>query len=109
MKRRLRKKMRLREFQEFGFEVTYRLVQELSSEQQLDLLFEFVEEAIEANGLMAAGGGGNPASFFVVSAEDRKSAAEPGRQAVEHWLTAKPQITEFSVGPLRDAWHGWGE
>jgi uncharacterized protein len=109
VRRRLRKKKRIGEFQELGFEVTYRLVEESSPKQRLDLLFEFLEQAIEANGLMAGGGGGSPACLFVVSAKDHESVAGHQKDAIERWLAAKPQITEFSVGQLRDAWYGWGD
>jgi uncharacterized protein YggL (DUF469 family) len=44
-----------------------------------------------------------------VSVKDRESVARHQMRAVEHWLATKPQITEFSVGELRDAWYGWGE
>jgi uncharacterized protein YggL (DUF469 family) len=109
VKRRLRKKKRLLEFQELGFEVTFRSMEEVSAEQRLDLLWEFLEHAIEANGLVAGGGGGNPSNLFVVSAEHRKSATEHQRLAVEGWLATTSQVTEFTVAPLRDAWHGWDE
>lgn len=109
MNRRLRKKKRLGEFQELGFEVTYSLPQGTSQEERVTFLWSFLEEAAEANGLLAGGGGSDPAHFFVVSAKRRGSATEEQRIAVSEWLAKNPRVAAFNVGPLRDAWHGWDE
>ena len=107
MNPRLRKKKRVGEFQELGFEVMYRLPDGWSSEQSEKFLWEFLEEAVEPNDLAAGGGGGNPWNFFVVCSKDRSSATDEQREAVERWLSAKPEVTAFEVEPLRDAWYGW--
>lgn len=109
MKRRLRKKKRLGEFQELGFEVTYSLAQGASPEVRGSFLAGFLEEAIEANDLIASGGGGAPSEFFVVSAKRRGSATNEQRNVVSEWLGKNSSIVAFNVGPLRDARHGWDE
>lgn len=109
MNRRIRKKKRVGEFQELGFEVSYRLPGDLSSEQCEEFLCRFIVEAVEANNLAAGGGGANPASFFVVSAKSRRSVTDEQREAVKRWLSHTSEVTTAEVGPLRDAWHGWDE
>ncbi len=101
MKKRLRKKRRLGEFQELGFEVTFECNAALAEE----VLGAFIDGAIEANGLAAGGGGADLQSFFVTSARRRCSANEMQRAAVESWLTANSRVLKSAVGPLRDAWY----
>ena len=109
MNRRLRKKKRVGEFQELGFEVTYRVPDDWSDERREEFLWQFLERAIEANDLEAAGGGGNPWNFFVGSAQSRVSATNAQREAVKGWLSHQSAVTLGEVGPLRDAWYGWDE
>ena len=107
MKRRLRKKKRIEEFQELGFGVRYSLREESSLQQRDAFLWDFLEHAIEANELLAGGGGGTSMEFFVVSAGRRQSATEEQRRSVERWLAARPEVIAVEVQPLQDAWHGW--
>jgi uncharacterized protein YggL (DUF469 family) len=108
MKRRLRKKKRIGEFQELGFEVSFDMSPELTIEQRNALLDAFIMDAIEANDL-ACGGGGSDMNWevFVVAEKPRASAAEAQRQAVQAWLEGQKAISNIKVGELRDAWHGW--
>jgi uncharacterized protein YggL (DUF469 family) len=107
--RRLRKKKRVGEFRELGFEVTYRVPDDWSAERREEFLWQFLEHAIEANDLEAGGGGSNPLNFFVVSAQSRGSATNGQREAVKGWLSQQSVVTLTEVGPLRDAWYGWEE
>lgn len=34
----------------------------------------------------------------------RGSATEAHRNVVESWLSSRPEVRSFSIGPLRDAW-----
>lgn len=106
MKKRLRKKKHAGEFQELGFRVVYRPASGLSPEAREELLWAFLTAAIEANGLLAGGGGGEPADFFVASATRCGSATEEQRAAVRQWLAGETRIAWFDVGPLLDAWYG---
>lgn len=108
MRRRLRKKRRVGEFQEIGFNVTYTPRTGLNNSDGDKLLDAFIEHAIEANNL-AAGGGGFPTmpmTFFVTSANRRGSATEADQKAVATWLESCTDIASFEVGALRDAWYG---
>jgi uncharacterized protein YggL (DUF469 family) len=62
--RRLRKKLHLDEFQEFGFEILFLLPENLGSEKLDNFSHQFLVEAIENNGLLFGGGiGGNSEGF----------------------------------------------
>lgn len=99
MKKRLRKKRRLGEFQELGFEVTF----ECDEAHTEELLGAFIDGAIEANGLVAGGGGAELLDFFVTSARRRGSANETQREVVASWMPADPRVLKSAVGPLWDA------
>jgi uncharacterized protein YggL (DUF469 family) len=100
--RRLRKKLRIAEFKEEGFEINFRFKPGMSSEQQLDLLMRFITEVVEARGL-AFGGGENG----FVTREGRGSTTDADREAVGSWLNSCESIHLVEVGSLQDAWYGW--
>ena len=104
-KRRLRKKLRVGEFQELGFDVTYTSKAELTALERDKLLDAFVECAIEASELAAGGGGITTMNFFVASSKRRGSATEMHRQVVATWLSSRADVASFEVGVLRDAWY----
>lgn len=101
MKKRLRKKHRLGEFQEFGFDLQLTLAPGLDDRAIEDFLDSFLLEAIEAHGLLA--GGGFLAGFFVVAEARRASATEAHREAVRQWLASRREVQAFRVSALRDA------
>ena len=102
--RRLRKKLRVGEFRELGFELAFEIRATVDDDAVFALLDALVEEAIEANGLRIAG-------LYVPDRRQRAQVAleRPGsvtpeqRAAVEAWLTARAEVTNLSVGPLVDA------
>lgn len=55
--RRLRKKLRVDEFQELGFDVSWRFADSVSEEQIDPLVDRFIDEVIEPRGLGFHGGG----------------------------------------------------
>jgi len=105
MKKRLRKKLHVGEFQEFGFNLTIKF----TGENTLDALDAFVEtfldEMIDPNGL-DFGGGGDCLDFvgFVVLAA-RGSVTEEHRALTSAWLEKNEAVTSFEVSELVDAWH----
>jgi uncharacterized protein len=109
MKKRLRKKKRLGEFREFGFEVRFELATGLDTDERDVLIDAFIFEAIEANGLQFGGGGTDAWSGFVMLDRDRGSATEDHRQVVKAWLEQQSDITNVRVGELRDGWYGWDD
>jgi uncharacterized protein YggL (DUF469 family) len=101
--RRLRKKLHLDEFQEFGFEISFSLPENLDSEELNDFFDQFITEAIENNGLVFGGGiGGNSEGFVTLG--KRGSATEEHRERVKSWLSAHPLVADIQVGGLVDAW-----
>lgn len=98
MKKRLRKKLRLKEFQELGFHTSFDLPEEVSDDDFFDQLIPFVE----SQGLFIGGGLTN----FYAEAGSRKSVTPEQRQALVDWLNKHPNISNINVGPLNDAWYG---
>ena len=106
-KRRLRKKLYVGEFQEFGFSVEIHLVSgdAPTFDQALDAWIEFVE----SRGWLFGGGGSvdrRELGGFVVK-DGRGTLAEDDRAAATAWLEEAAWVEGFRVGPLQDAWHGW--
>lgn len=108
MRRRLRKKKRLGEFRELGFDVSYLPVAGTTESDNERFLDAFIESAVEANGLACSGGGfpGRTMEFFVTRSGLRPSTTEGDRRLVHAWLEARPDVASFTVGGLRDAWYG---
>lgn len=99
--RRLRKKMRVGEFQEFGFEYQLTVKQDLNPEQEDALMDRFVSDLLVPRNLAAAGW----VSEGFVTAFERGSATEADREATQAWLAAQPEVAEATVSELKDAWY----
>jgi uncharacterized protein len=106
MRRRLRKKLRLAEFKQMGFEVKYRPQAGLAASALEALLDRFILQAIEANDLSCGGGGGPEEWDFIVCANGRRSSTDADRQRVREWLERQPEVISVVVGHLQDVWHG---
>lgn len=117
MKRRLRKKKRLGEFKEMGFEIVARFVPRVAEEAWM--AFFAATEAISHTGPNGAGlcvctGGGPHGAFTVVTYCSKGhrsgrhincgSATEEHRRFVEEFLKGRSEIARFIVGPLFDVW-----
>lgn len=101
--KRFRKKFHRGEFKEFGFALSFDF--ELNNKDRNDLLDKFIHEAIEANGLVFGGGGGNNTwEGFVTLDADRGSVSEIQREKVIGWLSKNSMIRQYEVSFLRDAW-----
>lgn len=99
--RRLRKKMRVDEFQEMGFNFTATPKESLNDEQADALIDALIGEVISPRGLEFGGwvGGG------FVCKSGPGSATDEDREAVVNWLRQRPEIQTAEVEPLVDAWH----
>ncbi len=97
---RLRKKLRVGEYQEFGFQFAVTYAKELAESEAEVLIDSFLNELIEPRNLALAGwvSGGYIAYF------GRGSASDADREAVREWFLARPEVTSVEVGPLVDAW-----
>jgi len=98
--RRLRKKLRIGEFQTLGFEYDLVWSEMPSSEVQERFIDQLLEEVIEPRSLSL--GGGINCGF--ISAH-RGSATDEDRTAFEAWLRQWPNVSLARVGELRDAWY----
>lgn len=104
-RKRLRKKLRRGEFKELGFRVSLQFSSELTKAERNSLLNDFIQQAIEANGLIFGGGGvGSTWDGFVTLDARRGSASEAQREKVVEWLSGDRRILEYEVSRLRDAW-----
>lgn len=102
--RRLRKKLRVDEFQELGFEVTWTFPKGTDSvavDAQVD---SFIDEVIESNGLGFAGGGDLEWEGLVCTQQLGK-CTEENREQVKAWLT-NAGAENVEVSELFDLW--WG-
>ena len=106
MRRRLRKKRRVAEFTQLGFNVRYSVRENMSPEALDDLLDRFILEAIEANGLLCGGGGGPVEWHFLAYPQGRRSASEADASLVGEWLKEQEAISGFSLGSFEDLWNG---
>ena len=99
--KRLRKKLRVGEFKEYGFAVGFRVSEALSPKAKDEFWASFIGELIEKRGLAF---GGNEEGY--ITKFGRGSATEEDREAVGKWLEERPGIERVIVGPLEDAWYG---
>jgi len=107
LKRRLRKKYHLAEFQELGFEISTELKLNLSDEEFDKFLDEFIDK-IE-NYKLLFGGSGNVETWkgFVTAAAKYVSPTDKQKVEISEWLDNRPEISNVTVGEFRDAWYGW--
>lgn len=103
MKKRLRKKQRVGEFRQMGFEVRFK-VRDVVPDSRLDAFWDtFIGEAVEASGLVCAGGCGREWDLFVTPA-GRATATDRHRATVEAWLRDRNDVEQIEIGDLQDAW-----
>jgi len=104
MRRRLRKKKRLGEFQELGFEVNAELAADTGDKGSWAFFGRLIDAA-EARQLGFGGGGsGTHFTWFVVRL-GRGSADEADREALAGFLRGDAAVVHHDVGPLVDAWY----
>ncbi|GAB3497603.1 50S ribosome-binding protein YggL [Curvibacter fontanus] len=100
--RRLRKKLRVGEFQELGFSWEAKFKSLLTPEQSEALIDSLLSEVIEPEGL---GFGGWASGGFIVGFK-RGSVSESQRETVLKWLRSRAEIDEVKASGLVDAWYG---
>jgi len=107
MNKRLRKKKRVGEFKELGFEVRGDLRPGLSGDD-IEAFVDRLIDVVEARSLAFGGGAGRADKLdgFIMRA-GRGRATEEDRAALAAFLDGDAEIARAEVGALRDAWHGW--
>jgi uncharacterized protein len=98
--RRLRKKLRIGEFQTLGFEYDLIWFEAPSADVQERFIDQLLDEVIEPRSLLL--GGGITCGF--ISAR-RGSATDEDRAVFEAWLRQWTDICNAQVGALQDAWY----
>lgn len=101
---RQRKKLRLGEFQEFGFNVTAKRAKELTTSEQQEFVDRLFDILIE-HGLLFGGVFEDDLKGFVVVRAPRGSVTEAQRESFGAWLASCPELSDIQVGPLKDAWY----
>lgn len=101
MRRRLRKKLRVREFRIDCFEVAFSLDPSLDTDHRNAVLDQFIG-MIESSGLQCGGGGRADWSVVVESTGSRRSTTDEDRRHVLKWLEAHPSVIRWAVGRNRD-------
>jgi len=105
MNKRIRKKHRVGEFQELGFELAFTLDDSVSSSDADAFMDTFVKEAIAHNDLAFFGWGERSVEGTVIT-RARGSVTSEQRAAVDGWLGSRKEIASHRLGELADAWHG---
>ncbi|GAB3549707.1 50S ribosome-binding protein YggL [Noviherbaspirillum agri] len=101
---RQRKKLRLGEFQELGFEVTAKTTKELTQEDRSAFIDALITAVDEMDLLFGGGFNGGFEGFVVVNAA-RGSVTEAQRESFRKWLETRQELKDVVVGPLKDAWY----
>jgi uncharacterized protein len=104
MRRRLRKKKRLGEFKELGFEVRVDMLLGLTRED-LDAFLDRWADVVEARHLAFSGGGGGSDGKFdgFVTRKGLGTATEEDRAALDAFLADEANVVHHQVLELRDA------
>lgn len=103
--RRLRKKLRVEEYQELGFDIGFKL-DDKSTDAEVDtFMSQFFAQAIEPQGL-GFGGEGDTLWHGLVCTQKLGKCTEEHRTSIEKWLTANG-AKAVSVSALYDVW--WAE
>jgi len=98
LKRRLRKKFHLGEFQEFGFDVSVNF-KKGNGEIQFDKFWNAFIGEIEKNGLVCGGGGDyNGWQVFVTSERKFASPTSSDKERIRIWLESCFEVENCKVG-----------
>ncbi len=100
-KRRIRKKWRIGEFTEYGFEVWADAASGEAAEAAMDAMVALAE----SHGLCLGGGTSKLEELFVfVATPGRGTCTEDDRAAFQALIATLPGLSNSEVMPLEDAW-----
>lgn len=100
--RRLRKKLRVDEFQELGFDVNWTFADSVTEEQIDQLVDKFIDEVIEVRKL-GFHGGGHKSWEGIVATQKLGKCTEEDRSAVQAFWQAQ-NVAQVEVSELYDLW-----
>jgi uncharacterized protein YggL (DUF469 family) len=106
MKKRIRKKLKLDEFKETGFEITWK-PQDHLSEADLDKFLQEFLESVESRGLVFGGGCSTEDSWEgIVIRNKRYSCPDAAdKEFISDWFKNRTDVKEYSVGQDFDLWY----
>ncbi len=105
LKRRLRKKFHVGEFQELGFEIFANLKSDLS-EMEFDKFYDEFIDVIEENKLLFGGGGGlQDLKGFITSAKKNASPTVENREQIKIWFGKRDKVIDYRFGDFVDNWN----
>lgn len=96
----MRKKLRVGEFRELGFELALQLAGDLAAAADDAFWHAFIVDCIERCGLVYGG-----STTGTVARAGRGSVSREDREAVRAWIAARPEVLRFQLGPLDDVWY----
>lgn len=102
MRRRLRKKKHLAEFQEFGFDVRA----DVNDDDPEAFVDRWIAQ-LDSNELAFGGRAGPDGIDGFVTRFVRGGATADDRMAIIAFLEGDEAVVHYEVGGLRDAWYGW--
>jgi hypothetical protein len=105
LKRRLRKKFHLGEFQEFGFEILMDFRKEIT-ETEFDKFYDKFIEEIENHNFQFGGGGDSKTVHGFVTYEKRFSLPNTDeKEKIRIWVENRFEVEDCRVGDFIDAWN----
>jgi uncharacterized protein YggL (DUF469 family) len=93
------------DFRQLGFPVSF-LVSSDAEVSPFRLVLEAFRYEVLAPNSLECGGGCDRNRFQGFVTRWEGSASEGDRREVSDWLRRRPEITEYDVGKLVEAWHG---
>lgn len=100
--RRLRKKLRVDEFQEFGFDVNWKFNDDVSEDAIDTIVDQFIAQVIEPRSL-GFHGGGHKEWEGIIATQAIGKCTEEDRKAVQDFFAKQP-ASNVEVTQLYDIW-----
>lgn len=106
MKKRLRKKYRVGEFQQLCFTLSFDYKGDVDSQECADFLHALVNECIEANGMNCDGHLTDEGCHVTLTAIDPTQTNQEQIDAVKSWVAGRKDIEVKGISELEDLWYG---
>ena len=103
MNKRLRKKRHLSAFREWGAPLAVRRTHPDGFD---DFMEDFLEQAIEAQGVFFGGGGHHERFSGMIEVGRATDPIDACLRHVRDWLDARADVAQYVVGPRVDLWYG---
>ena len=108
MRKRLRKKRHIGEYRQDGFSISCDFRRSLTGEEFDHFIDSFITSAIEAHGLLFAGGGSRGSRWSGIVFRDHRyaSVSDADKDQVREWLAGYSEIQSVALSDSWDIWHG---